>query len=224
MSECSLSYSVSVPSQPRITLTDDDPDCAGPRRRASSLPTDERRADLIAAIVPLLIEHGTAVTTRQIATAAGIAEGTIFRAFPDKRSLIAAAIEAAFDPAPMDAEFEAIDMALPLEARLEKAVAIMVARFGLIGQLMLATGMTRAPQQAQAKAAGRHPPNLERLAALFEADRATIRRDPLAAAQLLRGLTFAASHPLLLADNPLSPAEIVSILLDGLRKSEARPC
>ena len=59
-------------------------------------PEDRRRA-IIAATVPLLEQHGAAVTTRQIADAAGIAEGTIFRVFPDKDSLIRDAIGSAFD-------------------------------------------------------------------------------------------------------------------------------
>ncbi len=222
MSEYSLSYNVAVTSQQAISATDHS-DCSGARKRASSLPTDLRRADLIAAVLPLLIEHGTAVTTRQIASAAGIAEGTIFRAFPDKKSLITAAVEHAFDPAPLDVELDAIDRTLPLEARLEEAVSIMAARLGFLGQLMLATGI-RPPEPKAGSAPGHHPPNLASLAALFEPDRAQIRRDPLHAAQLLRGLTFAASHPTLLAGKPLTPAEIVSVLLYGLRKDEARPC
>ncbi|MCU1430433.1 MAG: DNA-binding transcriptional regulator, AcrR family, partial [Actinomycetia bacterium] len=36
---------------------------------------------IVAATLPLLLEHGDRVTSRQIAEAAGIAEGTIFRAF-----------------------------------------------------------------------------------------------------------------------------------------------
>ena len=66
-------------------------------RRAEALPADERRAMIVEAMLPLLLEHGEMVTTRQIAEAAGIAEGTIFRVFADKDELIAAVVEHAAD-------------------------------------------------------------------------------------------------------------------------------
>jgi hypothetical protein len=37
------------------------------------------------------------------------------------------------------------------------------------------------------------------------------------AAQILRGLTLALTHPALAPDQPVTPAEIVSLLLDGVR-------
>jgi hypothetical protein len=46
-----------------------------------------------------------------------------------------------------------------------------------------------------------------------------LRRTPTEAAQLLRGLTLAGTHPALIADGRrMSPEEIVSLLLDGMRK------
>ena len=52
--------------------------------RAAPLPPDERRRRLVEATLPLLVEHGRGVTSRQIAEAAGVAEGTVFRAFESK--------------------------------------------------------------------------------------------------------------------------------------------
>ncbi|MFJ4109173.1 TetR/AcrR family transcriptional regulator [Oerskovia enterophila] len=72
-----------------------------PSGRARPMSRDDRRAAIAAATVPLLARYGSAVTTRQIAQAADVAEGTLFRAFEDKDELIHAALVAALDPAPL---------------------------------------------------------------------------------------------------------------------------
>ena len=59
------------------------------------MPRLERRQALIEATIPLLSTQGSAVTTRQVAEAAGVAEGTIFRAFTSLEDLIHAATVAA---------------------------------------------------------------------------------------------------------------------------------
>ncbi|MEZ5144808.1 MAG: helix-turn-helix domain-containing protein [Acidimicrobiales bacterium] len=187
-----------------------------PRTRAAALPPEERRAAIVAATLPLLREHGTALTTRQIARAAGIAEGTIFRVFHDKDELLGAAVEAAMDPAPTAAAIRGVDLGLPLEARLAAAVGILQRRVADLWQVMNAAGV-RVPPGDQAARRRRDAPDLLAVAALVEPDRQRIDRDPLDAAIALRSLTFACTHPALVVGEPSTPAEIVALLLDGIR-------
>src|SRR3954451_16181603 len=70
------------------------------------MSAEDRRRAIVRALVPLLVERGGEVTTREIAQAAGIAEGTIFRVFPDKKSLLLAAAEEAINPADGQREFD----------------------------------------------------------------------------------------------------------------------
>jgi AcrR family transcriptional regulator len=203
---------------PRPTRTAPEPT----RARAAALPPDERRAAIVAATLPLLLAHGTSVTTRQIAEAAGIAEGTIFRVFPDKESLIAAVVETAFDPGPTDAALATIDPALDLDARLVQAVEILRRRVETIFQLMSAVETARPPDGHNG-GDRRERPDMSTLAALIEPDRHRLRRDPAELADLLRGMTFACTLPAFVGDHPLSSTEIVSVLLDGVRICPGRP-
>lgn len=189
------------------------------RTRAPALPPDERRAALVDTTRALLCRHGSGVTTRLIAEAAGVAEGTIFRAFPDKDALLTAVLEATFDTAAIHASISSIDRTLPLEDRLARAVALIQDRLTEIWQVMSALGVTEPPA-AHRPPASRDTPEMQALAALFAPDADRLRIDPTEAAQLLRTLTFACSFPLLVADHPRPAPEIVALLLDGIR----RPC
>src|SRR3954466_13304322 len=86
--------------------------------RAAALPPEERREALIAATLPLVLEHGTDVSTRLIAEAAGVAEGTIFRVFRTKDDLVEAAIASAFDPSALVDAIGGLDRSAPLADRL----------------------------------------------------------------------------------------------------------
>ncbi len=184
-------------------------------RRASPLSADARRASIIAATLPLLRTHGKAVTTAQIAMAAGVAEGTLFRVFPDKEALIGAAIETAFDPAPTEAELAAIDREQPLRDALLEAVDILQRRVERVWQLITVLGTI--PQRPPTTQDERDLGVRAQLAAIFAAHRSELRCDPEHAARLLRVLTFAGTHPRLVENQPLTSGEMVTLLLDGIR-------
>jgi AcrR family transcriptional regulator len=185
--------------------------------RAAPLSPEDRRASIIAATVPLLRRYGRGVTTSQIALAAGVAEGTLFRVFSDKDALIDAAMASAFDPAPTEAELVRIDPSLGLRDKLIAAAEILGRRIDHIWQLIAA--MRLSPPVASRSPSPDDVRLRELLAGLFEPHRDEIRCEPEHAARLLRSLSFAATHPKL-TDQQLTPHEVVSLLLDGIRVRE----
>ena len=185
-------------------------------KRAAALPPDERRSMIVAATLPLLLEHGDRVTSRQIAEAAGIAEGTIFRAFADKDEIIVAVIEAALDQEPVEIALSDIPDELGFEGRLAAAVVIFQQRVIDVWQVMSSVGtrfheMTRRPMV-----------DSDALVRMFEANRAEITVEPMVAARLLRALTLSTTHPMLAGD-PRSPDELVQLFLHGVG-GEAPTC
>lgn len=186
-----------------------------PTRRAAPLPAAERRAVIIDAALPLLIEQGTAVTTRQIANAAGIAEGTVFSVFTDKDELLTAALEHALDPAAFEGAIEEIDPATDFDQRLIIATELIQRRVVDVWRVISNLGPGCRP------AAPRRLPDSPALAALLASEPGRLRKNPAEAARLLRSLTLSLSHPLL-TEAPHSPNEIVEVFLHGIGARDSR--
>jgi AcrR family transcriptional regulator len=192
------------------------------RERARPLPADERRTRILDAARPLVLEHGRATTTRLIAEAAGVAEGTIFRVFPTKDALFDAVIDHEFDPEPFLAAVARIDLGQPLEQRLLAAVSLLQRRFVRIFQLMIALGVRRPPERLGAPDLRKRLAE-EGLVRLVEPDAALFRVPPDEVVRLLRLLTFSGSHPHISDQKMLTAAQIVDVVLHGTLRDDETP-
>ena len=180
------------------------------------------------------MQYGRDVSTRQIADAAGIAEGTIFRVFPNKDAVIDAVIKDAFETESTIAALLRIDPSLDLETRLEQAVEVLEARVRRVVAMFGALRRAPMPPPSSDEHAAHERRGREdnakisiALAAVIGPDASRFRLSVEHVTDLLRGLVFTVTHPAIGATFSCEPRVIVDILLHGIltpTTQESRPC
>ncbi|MEZ5094051.1 TetR/AcrR family transcriptional regulator [Nocardioides sp.] len=184
---------------------------------------DERRGAIVEAVVPLILESGTMPTTREIARAAGVAEGTIFRVFDDKTALLWAVTKHVLSPPPGADAVRAISGEADLVDVLTTVVERIQGNMRRVGTIMMVLRQQMAGQTHDKMPDG--PPAflieanqllLDRLTLVFEKYADQLVVDPRTAALALRSLVFGAHHPGMAGDPPLGAAQIALLLVHGV--------
>ncbi len=203
------------------------------------MSADDRRQMIVEAVRPLLIEHGDRLTTRLIAEAAGIAEGTIFRVFPDKDALLTAVAVHTLDPPDAQERLhEALEGIDDLPAKVRVAAELMLRRSDQVLAVMMALRKHSMASGHEHRHPGEGPPGpprfvvdahqalLERLTTVFEPHRAELSVSPERAALLLRTLVLGSRNPGVRPDDRLTAEEVADVLLNGIHRPGAQgdPC
>lgn len=208
--------------------------CPDRNRRAAPMAPDDRRAAILAAAVPLLRERGPSVTTRELAEAAGVAEGTLFRVFPDKAALVQAALDRALDPAEVVAELRSgakagADAAATvtrvvhvLHARSRQVAALFAIAFQLLEE---SPDAHRTPHHKPHGGGRAHiQPVMDAVAELLEQHAGQLRQPPDVCARMLVAVVLATGGPM--GSEPgqsLTPDIVADLLIGGLLEREL-PC
>lgn len=177
--------------------------------RATPLPPVERRARIVDAVTELVVERGERVTSKALADAAGVSEGTVFKCFESKDDVVRTVVGAVLDTAALDAAIVEITQGPgSWIERLEAVIAVLQQRTARVFALLSAVDERLHPPRSGPLPV---PPALVRL---LEESPSALRCPADDAARALRALTFSTCHPLLV-DRPAAPAEVADFFLHG---------
>ena len=206
----------------RLSLgTKQRPDKSAPAKRLSP---EERREQILTAVVPVIAEFGAATSSKQLADAAGVSEGTIFRVFDDKLALFRAVFrqeaEAAYRIDSLASqEFENLDAVTRaiVETCVERIGRFMTIAPALLSALRADHGHDDFKHGEQA-----HVQFIRDIAALIEPFASELRVPTTAAATTIAAVATTAAHVWGLGDTALDSESAIDILLHGISNT-ARP-
>ncbi|MCA1732988.1 MAG: TetR/AcrR family transcriptional regulator [Acidobacteria bacterium] len=191
------------------------------KRRAQSLPPEERRASIVVAALPLVIARGREVTTAHIARAAGIAEGTVFSAFPSKEAILDACVQEVTRTDGVHADLAAAARHATVDERLLGVADALDAQFRRALPVVLALGLPGADRGEVRD--GMLATLVDDVAEFVarEVEIGEIVGDATLAARALAGLMFAVVFQHVHAGiEPPSTRDLVSVVLDGVRRPQ----
>lgn len=174
---------------------------------------------MLDAAIPLIRERGPAVTTRELAEAAGVAEGTLFRVFEDKVALIEAAVERALDPEPVVADLRALDLTEVRPLLVAIAQVIGARARGIAALVVIAMQLRGAdcpPLRPSHRSRHHHlEAVVATVAEMLGPHAAVLRRDPDVCARTLVGAALTASGPMA-RDLRLELDDLTTLLVEGM--------
>jgi AcrR family transcriptional regulator len=216
---------------------------AGRSGRAAPLPPDERRRSILRAVRPVLLERGVNVTTKELAQAAGVAEGTLFRVFDDKLSLIGEAAFVGADPAAAVPDIDAIDRSGSLRDHLVEVMRIgssrvdeMMRWFAILHDLGRVDPRPEQERRTAAQEGWQHwmrrqteseAEVRDAMVRLLTPHAHELRVAPERAVELFNVVLVGATMSTVdakrrgIAREPLDPVELVDLFLDGVQRAAA---
>ncbi len=177
-------------------------------------------------MTPLLAARGAAATSRDLADVAGVAEGTLFRAFGSKGNLIHAVLENYLDAEVLRTRFSGTDDDASLDVVVSSIMRILSDR--VTGLFVIASAIDPGGTGDHRKRGRPHPSNkhgedLARMDQLIadqlEPYAAQLSISPAKAAEFIRGVAFTAAFPRarsVVGITQLSVEELTALALHGV--------
>lgn len=193
--------------------------------RAAPLRADERRAAIVEAALPLVLRKGMRVTSRELAEAAGVAEGTLFRVFGSKEDLILHAARSVFSRAEHLPALAAIERSAPLERRLVEVMRIWQDHVRRIMAVLVVFSTPEDRARLGDPSLVADPRTRERadrlVAELLCPDVERLRLPVAEVVRILGGLALMSVHPAEVGP-PLTAEDVVDLVLHGIIR-EGKP-